>query len=162
MDTVGAVASIVGVVIAIVGFAITIWGVMRSKTAAQQAREAAVKVREDMSRVGAIEQFASALTSMEEIKRLQRQGAWELLLERYPALRKSLISIREAYPQISEQHRVALQKAILYFARIEDGVEVSLRDGGEPPDVAKLNSVVSKQIDQLQAVLIEIRNQIGR
>ena len=162
MDTIGAVASIIGVIVAIIGFALTYWNVTRSKKAAQQAKEAADRVRTDMLRANTVGEFASVLAEMEEIKTLHRQSCWALLPHRYSTLRRSLIEIRAANPDLSDEHKVALQGTIQYLASIERQVETSLANGGQPPNVPKLNATVSREIDKLQAVLVEIRNQIGR
>jgi uncharacterized protein (DUF2267 family) len=162
MSTVGGVASVIGVIVAVVGFIVTILNVRRSKKAAQQAEQAALKVRQDMLQKTTVEQFASALTSMEEIKRLHREEAWPILPERYSALRKFLIAIRSANQNLPDHHKTALQRAIQYFAGVEKQVEEYLEASGEPPNVAKLNRMVSRNIDDLQVVLIEIKNQIGR
>jgi hypothetical protein len=162
MNTVGAWASIAGVVIAIIGFIITIWGVMRSKNAAQEAKAVADKVRADMLRANTVGEFASALSEMEEVKDLHRQNLWALLPQRYSALRKSLILIKGSNPDLSDEQKTVLQGAIQYLASIEKQVERSTASGGQPPNVPKLNAVVSRQIDNLHEVLVEIRNRIGR
>lgn len=161
-NNIGDVASILGVIIAIIGFAVIIINVWRSKKTVQQATQTILKVREDMLRANTVAEFSSALTSMEELKKLHRQKAWELLPERYSALRKSLISIRGANPNLRDIHKAALQSAIQHFSGLEKQVEESLTTNGEPPNVAKINSIVSRQINRLQEVLVEIRNEIGR
>jgi hypothetical protein len=136
--------------------------VKRSKRAAEQAQEAADSVRKDMLRVNTVSEFASVLAEMEEIKTLHRQNCWALLPHRYSTLRRSLIAIRAANPDLSDEQKGALQATIQYLASIERQVETSLANGGQPPNVPKLNATVSREIDKLQAVLVEIRNQIGR
>jgi len=162
INTVGAWASVVGVVITIIGFIITIWGVMRSKNAAQQAKTVADRVRADMLRANTVGEFSSALAEMEEVKTLHRLNLWALLPQHYSALRKSLILIKGSNPDLSNEQRAVLQGAIQYLASIEKQVERSIAGGGQPPNVPKLNALVSGQIDKLHEVLVEIRNKIGR
>jgi len=162
MNTVGAWASVIGVVVSIVGFIATLVNVKRSKNAAQQAKTVADKVRVDMLRANTVGEFASALAEMEEIKTLHRQNLWALLPQHYSALRKALILIRGSNPDLSDEQRTVLQSAIQYLASIERKVDETISGAGQPPNVPKLNAIVSKQIDRLHEVLVEIRNKIGR
>jgi len=157
---VGDWASIAGVIIVVVGFAITIINVLLSRSAARQARDAAVDARESMNRLDTVTEFSSAMSVMEEIKRLHRHGAWPILPDRYSALRKSLISIRTNNPDLTNEQQQTIQNAIQHFVNIEKIVEKCMTDQTKP-DVSRLNQRVSSQIDLLQAVLIEIKNKVG-
>ncbi len=127
-NNIGAWASILGVLIAIFGFWATIYQARKSKTAAEQARLAAENARESIKLLDTVTEFSSALAVMEEIKRLQRNGAWEILLDRYSALRKSLISIRAFNPDFSIEQNKILQRAITHFAIIENKVDHCLNN----------------------------------
>ena len=157
----GDIASVVGLIISIVGFIVTIRNVKRSKTAAQRAEEAATQTRDAIIRAETIIDFSAALTIMDEIKRLHRAGAWNYLPDRYSTLRKMLISIRTANITLSVQHQTALQGAIQHFSNIERRIERALISNSAKPDAAKLNAIVSTQIDKLSEVLTAIRQQIG-
>lgn len=95
----GDVASVLAVVITVVGFFVAIYNVTKSKKAALRAEKAVKQVRADLARMNNVAEIASAITGMEEIKRLHRQEAWDLLLERYSAVRKALIAIRANMPK---------------------------------------------------------------
>jgi len=151
----GDVASIIGLSIVVIGFAITIFTLWRTK-------RVVIKVREDIAWTDTVQELAAVQAAMEEIKRLHRTKSWELLPERYSALRKSLISIRGANPDLSDGHKMILQKGIQHFAGLERQVERSIMTGEELPNVAKLNNIVSNQLDSIQEVLVEIRKRIGR
>lgn len=159
---IGDVASIVGVLVGIVGFIITIVSVLRSKNAAQRAQEAVLGVRRDLRHQETATEFAAALATIDEIKRLQREKAWKILPDRYAALRKSLIVIRTANPELDGEHQKTLQAAIALFARIEGEIEKGLATDASTLDVVQSNSVVSKQADRLHAVLTELKQKIGR
>ena len=122
---VGSAASVLGLFATVLGFLITIWNVRRSRTAAEQARAAATTVQRELSRLDAIADVSAAITTMEEIKRLQRQLAWSILPDRYSSLRKHLITIKAAFIGLSDHQRSVLQNAIQHFASIEDHIEKS-------------------------------------
>lgn len=160
ISTIGNIASVLGLVITVAGFWIAIRGIQKTKQAAQHAREAVEEVRKDMHQFTSISELATAISSMEEIKRLHRQEAWNILPDRYSALRKSLISIRTAYPDLTDSQKATLQGAISQFTTIEKQVETALATD-KPLKVARLNSLVTKEVDSLVELLEEIRSHIG-
>ncbi len=103
----GDLTSVVGLLLSLVGFAVTIVQVRRAKSAAEQARQAAIA---DLS---------SAMAVMDEIKRLQRNGIWPLLPDRYSELRRRLIAIRQSHAQLTEEQRESLSVTIDRFAELE-------------------------------------------
>lgn len=152
---IGDISSFLGVLIVIVGFWITIKNVSRAKQISQ-------KVREDIAKVNTIEEFSAALMTMNEIKTLNREGNYSILPDKCSALRKSLISIRKTTPNLSEIHKESLQSAILHFADIEKKIERYLANNAMPIDVPRINQLISKQVDNLNEMLIEIKSMIGR
>lgn len=148
---VGAVASIIGLVISLLTFLY----VLLSKKAVKQ-------VRDDIVRLNAVADFASAIATMEEIKRLHRESAWSILPERYSVLRKHLISIKDSGQGMPAEQKKALQGAVQQFANFEKEVEAALSRKESPQDFPRLNAVVSRQIDKLQGILVERKNQLGR
>lgn len=155
------VLTILSLVLTIVGFGITIYNVVRAKRAAKYAQDAVDEVREDILRIDMVAEFSSALAAMDEIKRLHRQKAWDVLPDRYAALRRSLVEIRSANPNLPEHHKVALQSSIVRFRGFESQIEEALVLDEKPSNVAKLNETISEQVDDLQAILTEVKTQIG-
>jgi len=150
----GDIASIAGVVLTIVGFAVTIFGVWRSKTAAEHARQAARETRESIAHYNAIAALSSAMVIMDEIKRLQRLSAWAVLPDRYSELRRHLVAIKGSEAQVGDVQRQTLQSAIETFADLEKRVDRAVAAKTTPPNPAKLNEIVSGQIDEVYAVLL--------
>ena len=93
---------------------------------------------------------------MNEIKRLHRAEAWVILPDRYAALRNMLISIRSTNPDLQVEYRTAIQSALQQFSAIEKTVERSLASNKPPTNRAKLNEIVSVQVDRLIEILEEI------
>ncbi|MCK4570749.1 hypothetical protein KAT84_02245 [Candidatus Bipolaricaulota bacterium] len=153
-------ASIIGLIVTVIGFIVTIYSVGRSRSAANLAKEAADSARVRMMRFDVATGLTSAISMLEEIKRLQRDKSWQLLPERYGTLRKLLVSIRGAYPHISEADRSSIQSAIQHLANSERIVEKVIADV-DTADVPKLNSRLSNLVDILQELLIEVKNREG-
>ena len=89
-NNLGDLASLAGVIIAVVGFGLTLKNVYRSKAAATRAEEAAKETRDSIRLFDTVSEFAEAISTMDEIKRLHRQSAWVILPDRYATLRKLL------------------------------------------------------------------------
>lgn len=152
----GDLASIVGLAVSLVGFLITIVGVFKSKGAAQRAEEAARETRESIRLLDTVVDFAGAIAILEEIKRMQRQRSWVLLPDRYATIRKLLISLRSSGQKLTDEQSAVIQSALANLRTIETQVERSL-DNADTLKPAKLNALVSDDIDKLLTVLGELR-----
>ena len=157
----GDVASVIALVVSFVGFAFSLLGIWKSKTAAERAEMAASNVRKAISQFDRVAAISAAITSMEEVKRLHRVIAWNILPDRDAEGRKSLISVRSSNPQLPQGCLAAIQGAIQHFTEIENEVEKALASGRKEPSQAKLNEIVSLQIDKLIAVQETLRGIIG-
>ena len=113
--------------------------------------------RESIAHYDAIADLSSVMTSMEEIKRHQRQGAWPILPDRYAELRRRLVAIRGSHAQLTDAQRQMVQLTIETFADLERMVERAIAAKREPRDPAKLNETVSIRIDEVQAVLLALQ-----
>jgi hypothetical protein len=153
----GDIASIVGALLTFIGFVIAIIGISRSKSAAEQAKKAAEEARDSISRYDAIADLSAAMTIMEEIKRLQRNGVWTVLPERYSELQRRLRAKKESEINISEAQRQKLEVAIGTFADSERKVERAVFGNVGPPNPAKLNDIISGQIAEVHVVLLALQ-----
>lgn len=162
------VLSVAGFVIGVVGLMLTVaasWGARKAakqaKTAAEQARAATTQVKERLFYVDSVRDLSEAVTIMEEIQRLHRVSAWHVLLDRYVAVRKLLITIRSA-DHINDEHKDALAAAIVQFSGIGKEIERAVHDNQKiPPNVAKLNDIVAMQMDKLNEIRADVRRAGG-
>ncbi|NQD80919.1 hypothetical protein HP436_12105 [Pseudomonas sp. CrR14] len=151
----------VGLLITMAGFAITIYQLWKTRAAAESATFAAKEARRIVFQAGVIANFSSAVTAMEELKRLQRAGAWEIMPDRYSSLRKMLISIIGADNSMTDQHRKLVQSSISQFREIEGLIEEFISSNKDnPPDPAKLNKIITQQLDKLDEVLAFIKTDV--
>lgn len=134
----------------------TVWNVRRSKSAAERAEAAATEARRVIRGYETISELATAITIMEEVKRLHRTGQVDMVLDRYATLRKALIGVRKLSPTIDESMDIKIQSAVARLAVMEDVVEQS-RLKGSPPDFGRLNRLLSRDIDDLHAMLVDMK-----
>lgn len=157
----GDAASIVGVLISIIGFAITIVGLAKSKSAAKRAAEAVGDVRQQLSLQNVATDLTTLMSDIEEIKLLDRFGAWDAMPIRYAAVRKRLFTIKGNHPGLSKAQKASIQGVIEQFRAIEEIVETALAAKQSPPDVASLNKLATERSDKLTAVLVVVQQAIG-
>lgn len=155
-NRIGDLSGVAGILISVVGFAVTLRGVIKSKSAAQRAEEAAKSTRNSIRLLNTIVDFSAAIATLEEVKRLHRSNQWSLLPDRYAALRRILVVLRTAEITLNPDQSAVLQNALSDLSAMEEAVERFL-EGSSTPKAAKFNAVISRDIDQLIAVLTELQ-----
>jgi hypothetical protein len=144
----------------VLGFALTIWFAWRAKTAADQAREASEQVRDQISRFDTVAELSAAITIIEEIMRLQRTQAWEvvwdIVLDRHSTLRRHLVRSQAGIE--GEALKALIRDAIGHFRIMVGEIE---RARTEPLqsrlDTAAFNQRLSDQIGMLEKVKIDVK-----
>lgn len=162
MSLTNIIASISSSVIGLAGFGLTIWYLKKTKSLAENARDTAKGVRDDIKKVDTITDLSSAITIMEEIKRLQREGAWYILPDRYTILRQLLIRIKSSKLDLSDSSHIVIQNSIAHIKGIENDIENRIQRGDKLSDSVRLNKVVTKEIDKLQEVLEEVKSSMSQ
>ncbi len=155
-------ASDLGLLVSVAGFVVTIIIVLRSKKAAEAAKNAAMKVQEDMSRFDLIAELSTAISGIEEIKRLHREGAWHILPDRYSAARNAVVAIIRASPSLAADQEIELQRTKQHLINLEGQVEKALATKGPFPHFPELNRIMSEQTDILNAMRAETKKDMGR
>jgi hypothetical protein len=84
-----------------------------------------------------------------------------MLLERYAALRKVLIGVRKLSPSVDEGMAIKIQSAVTTLSTMEDLVEKSKSESSSP-NFARLNRLLSRDIDDLYSVLVDMQVAGGR
>jgi hypothetical protein len=115
-----------GFVVTIIGFIVTIINLKKVKSATQKAGEAVQQVKDSISAVNTLSDVSAAIMILDEIKRLHRSKSWEITLDRYAHLRRSLSSIDHQSHNLSDNHHKCIQETILYLSELEFTVEKSL------------------------------------
>ena len=79
-------------------------------------------------------------------------------LDRYSHVRRLLVSIQETSSKITEDQRAVVATSIGLFRIMEQTVErARSKNPREDPDLARLNKSASKILDDLNGVMISIR-----
>ena len=150
-------SSVAGLALAVIGFGVTIWGVLRSKSAAERAAKAAEAARSNLLRVDSIAEVSGVITGLQDIKRLHRSGSWPSMPERYGNARRMLVAVRAGNPALTDPQKALLQSTIQQLSMMERQIEEHLARPADAPDVAKLNRLVSLQVDNLTQLLTELK-----
>jgi hypothetical protein len=130
--------------------------------AVQAAAAAVLAVKKDLARFDIVTELSGATSDMEEIKSLHREQSWGHLPARYTAVRRSLIALHRAAPDLSEEQKTKLQRATEHLRIMEDEVEKKFRVQPDLLDGPKLNKIVAGLQDNLNELLFEIKSEIGR
>lgn len=140
----------------LIGFGATLFGVFRSFSAAKGAQRAAHEALRAVRRLDTILDVSSAIALMEEIKRLHRQKAWQILPDKYASLRKILNAVKASGLQLTDEQSSTVQNAITNLRTMERKVETALADNSQLTHV-KFNAAISDDIDRLIVVITQIK-----
>lgn len=133
----------------------------QAKNAAEQARDAAVRASDRIFTLDAIGELSSAITVLQEIMRLQRTQAWDVLwdvvLDRYEILILHLARSHEGVG-LTETHRTSVRAAIGQFRMMARDIE-GARTGEQRSEIntARLNRSISEQAVVLEQIKIAMK-----
>ena len=155
--TLGFIGKHWGDLASVIGFVFAIYTLLRTKRAAEAAKTAAFEVRDRLTRVNTVAEFATILAAIDEIKRLHRVKAWLICLDRYSIVRRLLVSVQESSPNLRDEQHAVLAQAIEQFRIMEQTVErARSKNAQDDLDLARLNKIASKTLDELNRVMIAI------
>lgn len=155
-NQVGDLTGVIGLAITLFGFAATLAGVHKSKTAAERAELAARSTRDSIRHFETVVDFSGVIAMLEDVKRGHRQEQWSLMLDRYAAIRKVLVTLKAANVNLTAEQQSEIQLALTNISGIEETVEAGLSDPESlRPD--QFNQIVSQDIDRLQAMLVDLK-----
>jgi hypothetical protein len=145
----GDLASVLGLALTLVAA----WFAWRAKTAAEQ-------VRDQISRFDTVAELSAAITVIEEIMRLQRTQAWEIVwdivLDRHAILRGHLVRSQAGIG--SESQRAFVEGAIDQFRVMILEIERARTTPQQSKlDTAAFNRILSDQIEVLEKVKIGVK-----
>ena len=150
-------ASLVGLGVSILGFALTLWQLKRTRGAAAAAKTAAEDARKTIEQYDAAVDLAAAVTSLDDVKRLYRFDAIEVLPDRYSIVRQRIVTVRERAQNLTLEHRNSLQTVVQQIAQLGREVEVALAGSRTSLDRVKHSDVVGRLIDRLAVVAAALR-----
>jgi len=156
--------AVVSILVTIGGFVVTILKLRKSQRAAEAAKDAAMRTQKNMEYVSAITDFAAAIEILDEIKRFHRNRVTQPLPDRYSALRKILNTARagrgELGTGLTDAHKAIVQDALVNLAKAEEAVDRAVASN-HAPDFVRLNRILTRDLDQLQEILVYLKSQAG-
>jgi len=93
---------------------------------------------------------------------MHRQGHWELLPAKYSATRRLLILIKGNSVGLTVEQSSRIQSAILTLRGTEAQIEKHMHNRDGKINVPRINKIISDHADQVQELLISIKDKIGR
>jgi hypothetical protein len=150
--------SIVGIVITLGGFIVALMKIQRSREAADRAARAANKAVQELRLFDAVGNVNRAISMMEEVRKLHRSDDWVTAIERYPEIRKVLISIRTDMPDLDPQQMTIIQTATQNMVDFESQAGRQRGKKLVPPKPEKLNALISRDVDGLYEILVSMKN----
>lgn len=90
---IGDYSSIFGILITIIGFGITLFQVLKTKSASVYAKDSINEFKHEVMKFKTVSDLSEIVAIMSEIKELNRQKQWNLLIFRYDDLKKRLIEV---------------------------------------------------------------------
>lgn len=159
----GDVASVVGIVITIIGFGVTLWQVYRSKSASLQAKESVEHFQKEVLKYKTVSDLSETISMVNEIKELNRQSEWKLLLHRYSDLKRRFIDIKQSNIEFTKFQNQNIQDMIFAIDDICDIVEniVNKNVQEDEFDITKINRIITKHADGIFGILIKIKSVRG-
>jgi hypothetical protein len=151
-------ANFLGLFLSIVGIFTTIIKVREAKKVTEDSVN---KVREDFKRYDTISDLSTAISLIDEIKRLQRQSDYSILLDKYSLLFKLVVLIKTNHPNLNENQQTILQSSMMQIKKNENAIEKGLAKGLDTIDISRLNNSLTKTLGILFEFLASLRSEIG-
>lgn len=162
MNLAGNLASVLGLLVAVVGFIVTVRVARNAQSAAERAQAAAIGAQRKLLRLDTISEISAAISVMEEARRLHRLPpalqVWPIALDRYAEARRHLTRVHSGGGELNDVQRSVLQGAIRNLRGIEGHVERDHAQGTPPRNLLTLNRIISRHIDEMNRLLLEVRN----
>lgn len=153
-DWIGAV----GFLITIIGFLVTATAAIRARRAAAAARDAAIEAASSVKRINLVGELATVIQLLEELKRLHRARAADLLPDRYSILRARMIAIRESGLLLGDREATLVQDAIARIAALEKAYDSNREFLQSTKLLMKSNESLSTCTDSMVSLHESLKN----
>jgi hypothetical protein len=164
----GSMASLLGIPIALVGILQARNAARKSEAESKASKEASVQAKQEVEQfrkelqlVSNVIDFEKALALMDDIKSFIRHSNFGPVPDKIAGLIALLNTVRSPSMEIGTDAESAIQSSVVALRRIEDAIHRSWLAEDKPKGVENFNKTISRQIDVLQPILIDLRNQIG-
>jgi hypothetical protein len=132
-----------------------------SKEASLQAKTEVEKFRSELRFISTIIDFEKALALMDDIKSFLRHSNFAPVPDRIATLIVLLNTIRSS-TEVGQEAESKIQGSVLALRKIENSIHRSAISQERPKGEADFNRIISKHIDLLQPILIDLKSRIGK
>lgn len=168
LSVLGALASLIGIPLALIAIRQARNAARRSEAESRESKEASLQAKAEVERfrqelklLSNIIDFEKALSIMDDIKSFIRHSNFAPIPDKIAGLIVLLNSIRSPTMGIGIESERTIQGSVVALRRIEDAIHRSSLAAEPPRGIVRFNKTISQQIDLLQPILIDLRNQIG-
>ncbi|MCK2165158.1 hypothetical protein [Thalassospira xiamenensis] len=152
-------ASLAGVLISVIGFGATLINLAKTSSAAKRAELAATKTQKSIRLFDTVADASKAVSMLEEAKRLNRAKEWKVLLDRLSDIKKILVAINIENSLLNDLQTRKIQSSVTQLATMEHVLEKAISESVDPDDPLQIARTISKQIEKVYAVLIELKQE---
>lgn len=153
--------SLGGIVLSLIGFSATLVAVFRAKSTAEAARLAADQARGQVRKLDLISEMATVLRLAEELKRLHRSNAYDILPDRYSDLRLKVMVIRESKLFTDQEDQSLLQDVVVRLSALEQALDKSADVFQDKKRLARSNESLSNCMESIVRLNERIKNRTG-
>jgi len=168
LSILGSVASLIGILLALIPIFQARNAARKSeeearaaKEASQQAKSEVEKFRGELRFISTIIDFEKALALMDDIKSFLRYSNFAAVPDKIAMLIVLLNTIRSSM-EIGDEAESKIQGGVRALRNIENAIDSGVKSGERPKGEATFNRIISKQIDLLQPILIDLKSRIGK
>ena len=153
----GTKLSIADISLTVIGFGLSVFASFKAKSAAEAAESASKATTAKILKADLHGDLATVLQLIDELKRLQRTKAIELLAERYSSLRSRVVAIRESTLMSSEEDLSAIQDVVVRLTALEKMIVQDPAILDNPRQLARNNDSLSTCTDAILALRERVR-----
>lgn len=158
---IGEALSVADILLTLIGFTITVIAALRAKKAAELARLAAETAKLHVFRLDLVAEVAAVIQLLDELKRLHRAKALDLLPDRYTSVRAKVVSIKESDVVTLENDQRSLQDVVTRIAAIQKALDRNQLVLDDAKQLAKFNESISLCSDSMLAFKERLRNSMA-
>jgi hypothetical protein len=120
------------------------------------------QLKEQLSAMNAVQDLNASIRTLEDTRKLiWIEKAWPVLPDRCTSVKRDLIAIRGRTANLTNRQNSAIQAAIQQLSTMEFEI-VKVIAGDEEADLVRMNEVISKQLDRLATLVVELQREIER
>ena len=154
-------ATFAGVLVSLVALSVTLANVIRARRTAERVEAATRETLRAVRQFDTLLAITAAMEIIEGLKKVHRDGAWVIAVERYPQVLRQIDLIREAGPDLSNTGRVDLQRIGNDVRDMAHIVEAHLANEADRVEIETLNTKLTDAVRKLHRLQIQIRRQLG-